>query len=115
VRAAAAAEGSWERRKRTRKQSSVRTGTKWMDLSGAAGALAFTAFSSAGPASSSAAALTREGLPAGEPRERRCIAAAAAAAAIFFSLSSLYSLFLSVGAMRGVGRGDSRAACARAG
>lgn len=33
----------------------------------------------------------------------------------FLSLSSLYSLFLSVGAMRGVGRGDSRAACARAG
>jgi hypothetical protein len=49
-----------------------------MDLSGA-GALAsaFVAFSSAASASSSAATLRRKDLPAGDPRERRCIAAAA--------------------------------------
>jgi hypothetical protein len=75
VVSAAVAEGSWDSRKRTRKQSSVSTRTRWMDLSGAAAApwtADFAAFSS-GP---SATALGW-GLPAGEPRERRCIAVAA--------------------------------------
>jgi hypothetical protein len=76
-----AAEGSWDSRKRTRKHRRVRTGTKWMDLfSARALTIAFAAFSSVASASSSAATLRREFFPAGDPRERRCIAAAA----IFF-------------------------------
>ena len=48
-----------------------------MDLSGAGAlATAFAAFSSAASASSSPATLRRKDLPAGDPRERRCIAAA---------------------------------------
>jgi len=80
-----AAEGSWDSRKRTRRHERVRTGTRWMDLSGAGAlATAFVASSSAASASSSAATLRWKDLPAGDPRERRCIAAAAAAAIFIF-------------------------------
>jgi hypothetical protein len=69
--------GSWEKRKRTRRQRSVRSGTRWMDLSGAAALPAAfpVAFSSASSAAS------RLGLGPGDPMERRCIAAAAMAMA----------------------------------
>ena len=82
----------------------MRTGTRWMDLSGAGDlATAFAAFSSAASASSSPATLRRKDLPAGDPRERRCIAAAAAAD-FYFLLVGMRDGSVE-GYFRGFGRG----------
>lgn len=70
--------GSWEKRKRTRKQRSVRRGTRWMDLSGAAALAAFPVVFSSASSAAAAGAASRLGLEPGDPMERRCIAAAAA-------------------------------------